>query len=139
MTLEFTVFGVSQPQGSTRAFMPKGAKFPVITSTNRDLKAWRTQMALEASAALAKQGGRQIVGAVRVRARFVLPRPQSLPKSVVHHTKAPDLDKLQRAVGDSLAGVVIEDDKKIVQWKTEKVYAAAGEAPHAIIAVDSLA
>lgn len=139
MTLEFTVFGISQPQGSARAFLPKGAKHPVVTSANPNLKDWRTQMSLEASAALAKTGGRQILGAVRVRARFVLPRPKSTPKRVVYHTVKPDLDKLQRAVGDALAGVVIEDDKKIVQWKTEKVYAAAGEAPHAIIAVDSLA
>src|SRR6185369_17739711 len=38
--IQFVVLGIAQPKGSARAFMPKGARFPVVTSDNRNLKAW---------------------------------------------------------------------------------------------------
>lgn len=137
--LTFTVFGKAQPQGSARAFLPRGSKRPVVTSDNPNVKEWRTQVAWEAAAALRAAGGTILTGPVRVMARFALVRPKSLPKKVVHHVKKPDLDKLTRAVGDAITGVLFHDDSQIVQWKVEKVYAADGQAPQAVIVVERLA
>lgn len=62
---------------------------------------------------------------VRVRAVFYIPRPKR-PKFDVPATPA-DLDKLQRALGDAITGIVIRDDSRIVQWDAEKKFAQ----PHA--------
>ena len=64
--------------------------------------------------------------AVSVKALFYLPRPGGLPKRVVEHVKQPDLDKLNRAIGDALTHVLWHDDAQIVEWWTRKVYATEG-------------
>lgn len=135
--LTFTVFGIAQPQGSSKAFMPRGARFPVVTSDNPKVKGWRQQVAEAAGRALEVQGGQQARGPVRVVAEFFLPRPKSLKKPTPHLTR-PDVDKLARACGDAMTGVVYADDSQVVQLCVSKYYAAAGEAPHAVIAVTSL-
>lgn len=38
-------------------------------------------------------------------------------KAPEHHTTTPDIDKLQRLIGDALTGVVYEDDKQIWKWR----------------------
>lgn len=134
--LTFEVYGIAQPQGSARAFMPKGARYPVVTSDNPKLKAWRDLIAGEASRAL-HGTGRCFDGPIRICAAFYLPRPKSLAKKGdVPHITRPDVDKLARSVGDALTGVVYRDDAQIVQLKVEKYYAAAGESPRAVIRVD---
>jgi Holliday junction resolvase RusA-like endonuclease len=50
---------------------------------------------------------------------------------------SPDLDKLIRAVGDSLTGTVITDDSRIVRISARKLY-AEGIEPGATISVKSL-
>lgn len=57
---------------------------------------------------------------------FIFPRPKSLPKRVLHHTKRPDIDNLFKAVSDALNGILYRDDSLIVQLVTRKVY---GEEP----------
>ena len=66
---------------------------------------------------------------VYVAATFYMPRPKH-PKFEVPAVQ-PDLDKLQRAIGDALAPKhgqrVLQDDSRIVRWiNPEKVYATAG-------------
>ena len=85
-----------------------------------------------------------IEGPVEVQAHFVFPRPKSHYHSSkkrqgelrgdapLWHTSAPDLDKLQRAIGDALAGVVIRDDAQIARWRVSKSY---GQTPRAMITV----
>jgi Holliday junction resolvase RusA-like endonuclease len=55
---------------------------------------------------------------------FVLPRPKSLPRKVVHHTKRPDIDNLFKAIADSLNGILYRDDSQIVHLVVEKKYGA---------------
>lgn len=134
--LTFTVFGVAQPQGSAKAFMRKGARFPIVTSDNPQLKGWRQLVAHAASQALHQTtGGVFIEGPVRLCAGFYLPRPKSLGGKPRAHMTRPDVDKLARAIGDALTGVVWRDDSQVVQLKVEKQYAAVGESPCAVIAV----
>lgn len=136
--IAITVVGIPQAQGSARAFMPKGGRFPVVTSSNPKLRGWRHLVADAAGRAVAAAGVSVMDGPVRVVAEFYLPRPKSLGKKSAPHVKAPDLDKLQRSLGDALSGVVMRDDSQIVGWKVSKFYAAVGEAPHAVIVVTPL-
>lgn len=128
----FTVIGIAQPQGSTRAFVPKGWRRPIITGANPKNKGWRQCVAEQAQTAAA-QG--QFLGPVALRVQFSLPRPKSLPKRVVAHLTAPDLDKLVRSVGDALTGVLYRDDAQVVELRARKVYAGIGTAPSAEITV----
>lgn len=137
MTLRLIAYGVPQPQGSAKAFMPKGARYPVVTSDNPQLKGWRQLVAAEASRAL--QGTGQLLdGPVQVCAVFYLPRPKALKAQARPHVTRPDVDKLARAIGDALTGVVWRDDAQVVQWQVSKVYAGVGESPRADIVVRAL-
>jgi crossover junction endodeoxyribonuclease RusA len=129
--IEFDVAGVAQPKGSTRAFMPKGAAFPVVTTTNRSLKAW--QYAVQRAAGL--EFDRQVQGPIALLATFYLPRPKSTRKGS-YHLKKPDLDKLTRAIGDALTGTAYRDDSEIVSIHTHKCYADDGMVPHARIVIE---
>lgn len=122
MSISFVVYGVPQSQGSIRAFMPKGAKHPVLTSTNKNLKSWRQDMcvaAFDASQRVPK-GYFPRPDAVRLKALFFFQRPKSA-KGLYKITKS-DLDKLVRAVGDSLTGIVYDDDSQIVELIASKWY-----------------
>jgi hypothetical protein len=83
--------------------------------------------------------------AVFVNVTFVLHRPQSTiidgkrwdltKSSTPPHTKKPDADKLFRAVGDAMTGIVFPDDAQIVQFWARKRYALLGETSGAIITI----
>lgn len=137
--IEFTVYGVAQPQGSTRAFYVEKLKRAVVTSTNKKNKPWRALVADGASRALQElEQPIMFGGPVRLRIGFYLPRPKSLKRSETMHQKAPDLDKLVRSVGDALTGVLWNDDKQVVDLRAVKRYTAIGVPPHAVIAVDAV-
>jgi Holliday junction resolvase RusA-like endonuclease len=77
--------------------------------------------------------------AVSLSITFRMPRPISLPKKRQHHTTKPDLDKLVRAIGDGLTGVVILDDKQIVELHARKIYTSGARPPSAHIVVETAA
>jgi len=118
--ITFTVYGRPEPQGSTKAFIPKGWKRAIITSDNRKLKPWRQELT---RAAIDANIGNEIIERntpVCVRMDFYLARPQSLAKRFERPTKKPDIDKLTRAVFDSLTGTIITDDSQIVELMVGK-------------------
>lgn len=119
--IRFTVFGHPEPQGSTRAFIPRGWNRAVITSDNKKLKPWRQQ--LSASALEASRG--EIIPkptAVRVAVCFYLEKPPSIPKKRPLPTVKPDGDKLLRALLDALTGTVFEDDAQVTDLVVGKRY-----------------
>lgn len=59
---------------------------------------------------------------VIIFASFYLPRPKSLPKKIIHHTKRPDLDNLLKSVLDALQGLFFKNDSQIIQLTGSKVY-----------------
>jgi len=139
MTLEFRVYGVAQQMGSKRAFVPKGWTRPIITDSNRSLKSWQVLVSEAASTALhalppAERG--LLVDGVRLTVAFHLPRPQSLPRKVTAHTKAPDIDKCVRGLADALTQVVFRDDAQIVDLVAMKRYALPGEPPFVDVRVE---
>src|SRR3990167_9467436 len=138
ISFTLTVLGVPQPQGSARAFLPKGTHRPIITSDNPRLKGWRDLVAGEGSRALQAQGfpaGAVIPGALHLTVQFFLPRPKALGSRTLAHVTRPDLDKLTRAIGDALSGVVYQDDAQVITLAASKQYAGVGESPRVVITV----
>jgi len=118
----FKVYGHPEPQGSTRAFVPKGWTRPIITSANKKQKPWRQEVTRTAIEAMEKFAIIKRPAPVYIEMRFYVTKPKSKPKKVIFHTTKPDLDKLARAVSDSLTGIVYEDDSQITAALIEKNY-----------------
>jgi crossover junction endodeoxyribonuclease RusA len=124
-----TVFvpGVPRPQGSKNAYK-RGSRV-VMVEANKHLPEWR-QAVYEALRAEETQ----FDGAVTVMTTFYLPRPKTNKR--LRATTKPDLDKLQRAIGDSAvkAGTIV-DDSYIVTWNAAKAY-ADGVEPGVLIIIE---
>lgn len=124
--ITFRAFGIPQSQGSMRAFVPKGGKFPIVTHQKSPaLKAWREVVAL------AVPKGVLLDGAVRVQMDFYMPIPKARPKELrtekqrhewMAPWRKPDLDKMVRAVLDAMTGVVFHDDSQVVVIHATKSY-----------------
>lgn len=116
--LGFTVGGIPVPQGSKRAFVVKGRA--VLADVNsKALKAWRKDVAAAAAGAYA--GRATLDEPVAVRVRFVFERPKTVKRE--HMAVAPDVDKLARAVLDSLtSAAVYRDDSRVVHLDVTKSY-----------------
>lgn len=144
MTLRFTVFGVARPQGSLRAFQPKGFAHPVLTSMAKGLGDWKRNVAASASAALSGSRMQPFpAGPVSLDVTFYLPRPKKFltnkykPLDVPILT-TPDVDKLVRAAMDGLTEVVWHDDKQVTDVVGRKRYCRDGEVPRVEITVSAL-
>lgn len=140
--LSFTVYGIPQPQGSTKAFIPKGWRRAVITSDNRRLRPWRQCVVDEAlKHTNGRASERDLAFAVSVE--FYMLRPKSAPKRVACPTKIPDVDKLLRAILDALTTAgAWRDDSQVVDVRGRKRYAGGiadpvgtGGLPRAVIDV----
>jgi Holliday junction resolvase RusA-like endonuclease len=143
--ITFTVIGKPRPRGSKQANVRYGRDGKPVTKSGRVLtfvkddnepsKEWMGQVR---DAAHDAYSGQLITGPVRVTARFYFKRPASHYRSNNREkplkADAPqwcagvyDTDKLQRAIGDSLSGVVLVDDKQIAIWDAAKAYTAETE------------
>jgi crossover junction endodeoxyribonuclease RusA len=121
--IRFFVPGIPAPQGSHKAFMPRGARFPVITDDNAHTRPWRAMVALVGSQ---HGSGDLLEGALTLTAKFYLPRPRTLPKRITEPTRKPDLSKLIRAIEDALTGVLWKDDPQVVLTIAKKLYGSPG-------------
>lgn len=120
----FTVEGIPVTQAGTRQV--DTAQGPRQISTGgKHLQAWRNKVTAQAIKTRYEHGPLKCPVAVTVQFRFPMPDNRTraektagtIPKAV-----RPDLDKLCRAVGDSLqAGGLIYDDSNIVEWHATKV------------------
>lgn len=120
--IQFTVYGHPEPKGSTRAFIPKGWKRPVITTANAKAKPWHQQVAGTAFEAIKGGIAYPRPTPVCLNLRFYLCRPKSLSKKLLFHTKKPDVDKLVRLVSDALTGIAWEDDSQLSGISAVKCY-----------------
>lgn len=128
--ISFTVFGIPQPQGSTRTFMAGGR--PVITSSNKNLGQWRRLVA-----DVAQKHAVMHDGPVWVQLEFIMPAPKSLPKKMLGKpcTKRPDIDKLERACLDAFTGIFYMDDSQVVDLWSRKFYTHPDDDPQPCIRV----
>jgi Holliday junction resolvase RusA-like endonuclease len=126
--LSFMVLGQPAPQGSVRAFVQGGRA--IVTSANVKLRPWRDTVTWAARDALGLHTERPtfpIAGPVDLTVEFWLHRPKNRPKTIdVLPLVPPDLDKLVRAVGDSLVNAgVIADDSLVTDLSVSKRYAVS--------------
>jgi Holliday junction resolvase RusA-like endonuclease len=142
--LSFTVFGIAQPAGSKRSFVPlnkaTGQPFRskttgrVVVNTvdaNSKSRDWKNAVA---SAAREVCGEISLLdGPLAVSMRFVLPRPKGhfgsgrnagtvKASAPTFPAGKPDVLKLARGCEDALTGVVWRDDAQIVSEVLEKHY-----------------
>jgi crossover junction endodeoxyribonuclease RusA len=131
----FWVAGLAAPQGS---------KNPWGGESSKQLRPWRNDV--KAAAAKAMGSEPPAFGPIDLVCHFVFQRPkahfgtggkaevlkESAPLFVV---KQPDLDKLVRAIGDALTGVVYRDDSQIASLHTTKTY---GDRPGVLIHTEDL-
>lgn len=130
--LSFTVLGQPAPQGSMRGFVAGGRA--IVTSANVKLRPWRDAVTWAARDALGVHSERPtfpITGAVTLDVGFWLHRPKNRPKTIdVLPLTPPDLDKLVRAIGDSLVNAgVLADDSLITDLRVSKRYAVSPALP----------
>lgn len=131
--VSFSVKGTPVPQGSMRAFVVKGRAVLTSTSGNK-LKVWRNAIRETARPLFPSPH----LGPVHLSVVFLMPRPKTLPKKILHHIKRPDSDKLLRAVGDALTSVAYKDDSQINEIYVFKVYAPESIEPGVEIKVTLL-
>jgi Holliday junction resolvase RusA-like endonuclease len=123
--VSFTVPGVPAPQGS------KVRTKWGVREDNPATRPWRTSVAWEATAAM--QGREPLTGPLFLAVTFFFPRPKNhfgsgrnsdvlKPSAPTFHTAKPDCDKLIRAIGDSLTGIVCRDDSQIAVVMAYKMY-----------------
>ena len=125
--------GIPQQKGN----IIKG-KWGGYHDTNKKLRPWMQQVVTT----ITEAGWEPILhGPVCVDITFVFPRPKAhygsgrnanvlKAAAPLWHTKAPDLDKLIRAVWDSLTKAgVIQDDSRIVNVNARKRFARLTEEP----------
>jgi Holliday junction resolvase RusA-like endonuclease len=107
----------------------------IVQVNSKKHKAWRNAITQTALATLPADW-EPIDEPCELIVNFYMPKPASVKRSLP--TVSPDLDKLIRAVGDSLtdSGVVV-DDSRIVRISARKLY-ATGIEPGATIEVKTL-
>ena len=107
----------------------------IVQVNSKKHKAWRNAITQTALATLPADW-QPIDEPCELIVNFYMPKPASAKRSLP--TVSPDLDKLIRAVGDSLtdSGVVV-DDSRIVRISARKLY-AIGIEPGATIEVKTL-
>ncbi len=138
--IAFEVFGLPRPQGSAKAFVPwkwakeavRRGKAPraIIVHDSPGLKAWRDLVADSAPEV------QVLEGPVVLTVTFHLARPLAVGTLQQPHVSKPDLDKLTRAVGDALEGVLYANDSQIVDLHARKVYTPIAGHPGAKIVVE---
>jgi len=124
--IRFTVYGKAEPQGSTRAFIPKGWTRPIITSDNPKMKSWRQDVTK--CCILAAQKEKEFAlpfpkgTAVYVGVIFYFRSPKSAKRSAIGKPTRPDLDKLVRCILDAMTGILYEDDSQVAEINAEKIF-----------------
>lgn len=144
-SITFTVIGRPQQRGSKQAVLiPKrgggfveknGRPIVVAKDDNPNSKEWMGQVRDAAHAAFS---GELIASPVKLTVRFYFKRPKNHFRTGKNahllrddapywHAGTPDLDKLVRAICDSLTGVVLADDKQIAATLSEKYFTIESE------------
>jgi len=136
--IDFSVPGSPVPQGSGRALRlrrgPRRGKGVVIPDNEPALYAYRAALGAVARRARRAAGvSDPFEGPVRLVVTFTLARPKTVRRALPH--VRPDLDKLARAVGDALKGILYVDDGQVVQLSAWKVY---GGTPETRITLETL-
>jgi crossover junction endodeoxyribonuclease RusA len=133
-TVAFQVDGLPAAQGSKTVGRSKAGQL-FVREASRALAPWRLAIALAARQAM--NGTDPFTGPLLLVATFRFPRPKThyrtgrnagqlkLTAPELCATR-PDLDKLLRALGDAVSGIVCHDDAQICEVDVVKVYGQPG-------------
>lgn len=124
----FFIPGRPRPQGSKQPMLNRSTGEPYLYESNTKLLTpWRR--AVKAGAVIAMGGRPAFDAAVNVSLTFLFARPASHGAGFTLPTgrQFGDIDKLTRAVYDSLTGVVFADDSLVIQETNRKAWAGPGE------------
>lgn len=114
--LSFDVLGEPASQGSHSVINGR-----IVQVNSAKHKKWRNAVVF-AALDLLSEDWKPIDEPVSLEVIFYLPRPSTVSRSFPSVT--PDLDKLVRAVGDSLTDAgVLSDDSRIITIHASKLYA----------------
>lgn len=125
--------------GTTPA--PQGSKTPWGTEANPNTMPWREAIAAQAAAVMEAAGAQTIMkGPMGIKIVYYFPRVGShfrsngdlKPNAPLLKDSKPDLDKLDRAIGDALSKLVYRDDAQIASKHVTKQY---GDRPGVVIDV----
>ncbi len=129
---EFTISVVGDPASQGSHAIMNGR---IVQVNSKKHKAWRSAI-VSACIDNLPEGWEPLDEPVELIVNFYMLKPASVKRSLP--TVSPDLDKLIRAVGDSLTDSgVVTDDSRIVRISARKVY-AQGIEPGATIEVKTL-
>lgn len=144
MRISFEVVGIPVAQGSMKV-IPVGRRHAMKPSNEGSLAPWRAAVSHAAREAMGDLP--PFAGAVSISMGFYFPRPKShyktkggLPTQELKdhapqwHSIKPDRDKLERAIGDAMTGIVYRDDSQITDGRVFKMYGS----PRVTIIVDPL-
>jgi Holliday junction resolvase RusA-like endonuclease len=136
---EFFVPGRVAPQGSKRYVGGNRASGGRFIEASKYLPAWRKAVTTVAHDYMTELDHQPLTGPVELIVWFYLERPKSISRSKrLLPTVPPDLDKLVRAISDSLSDAgVWDDDAQVVALTAHKQYADDHE-PGADIIVEPL-
>lgn len=132
--LAFTVYGRPQQRGSKRPF--KSGAATLMVDANDKSKPWMA--AVSHAGGEAMQGRELMLGPLAIGVKFHFKRPKShfgtgrnasvlKASSPYFKESEPDTDKLMRAIGDALTGVVYRDDAQLANVTLSKVYTSEQE------------
>lgn len=106
-----------EPKPQSRPRFARRGNF-TTTYEDKDMKSWRNHCQL--LVANQYMGQNMLEGALGVKARFYIKPPQYLSKVKKHHQalldevipvdKKPDIDNYEKALYDSMSGIVFKDD-----------------------------
>jgi len=111
--MEFFVPGVPRPQGSKTLMRGR------MVESSKKLPEWRKALAQGATEAQL-ESGLFFTDPLKVEITFQMPRGKTIKRPLP--PVVPDVDKLIRAVLDSMTGILYDDDAQVVEVHAFKVY-----------------
>ena len=122
--IKYEIVGIPRPQGSKKS-LGNG----IMIESSKYVKDWRAFARLKADQAMQEHEFICKPNPVFVEVCFFFDRPQKhflksglRKESPVFHTIVPDVDKLLRALLDSMKGVIFKDDSQVARVSAMKLY-----------------
>lgn len=118
-SLSFFVPGFPETQAGMRQITTANGRTALVTTGSNGLDAWRRKVTNACNLSRLAQRHESLHGPVILRLQFWLPQPHSRPaadrhRGIGHSTVKPDIDKLVRAVQDSLTDAGAYHDDALV-------------------------
>mgnify|MGYP000280360292 FL=1 len=118
-----------EPKPQSRPRFARRGNF-TTTYEDKDMKSWRNQCQLLISNQY--MGQPALEGALKARVRFYIKPPQYISKikrnqqalvdEIIPVGKKPDIDNYEKALYDSMSGIVFQDDGQIALHDVGKFY-----------------